>query len=190
MVLQEHCQRYSLWHKKLLLKVPAAGYRSALVKSVHVQVPFVVAAPQPASLVSSPRAASAAALAAFLWHLQMVTRHTTGWAIPMCAARGSRGSFPLQRQPPEQPLFGRSACFAGARSGPGARGRSVPRVTRCFYLSILFHNCVEAILGVALAPVVTSDTRRAEDLEQKTQNSAEAYGVLWDIFKSVCHMTF
>lgn len=47
--------------------------------------------------------------------------------------------------------------------------------------------CVEAVLGVALALVVTSDKQGAEGSEQKAQNSAEAYGLLQDIFKCLSH---
>lgn len=52
-------------------------------------MPFVVIAPQPASLVRSPGAASLAALAAFSWHLQTVAWRAIVWAIPMCAAQCS-----------------------------------------------------------------------------------------------------
>lgn len=102
------------------------------------------------------------------------------------AAQGSRGVLPS----------------VAAAPGPGTDSDSVwvqclfswsslqPRVTKrlcskgdaVIYLSILFHDGVEAVLGVALALVVTSDKRRAEDSQRKAQNSAEAYGVLQDIF--------
>lgn len=60
-------------------------------------------------------------------------------------------------------------------------------MTLCFYFNILFHLVVEAILGVAVALVVTSDKQGAEGSEHKTQNSAEAYGVLQDIVKCLSH---
>lgn len=115
--------------------------------------------------------------------------------LSAAAARGSQGVLPSTSsspldQGPAQLLFGCCACFAGAHSSPGAQRGSVPRMTLCFYLSILLHDCVEAVLGVVLALVVASDKRRAEDSEQKAQNSAEAYGLLRDIVTSIYHMTF
>lgn len=61
---QEHHWRHYFWHKKLPLEVTATGYRLAPVKRC-VQMPLMVLALEPVSLIRSPAAASFAALAVF-----------------------------------------------------------------------------------------------------------------------------